>query len=48
MDKYDIEKIKDYITAIWALAEKSNNEYTSAIVRLCMNIEELTFNWGLE
>lgn len=43
MSEKDIAKIENYLVAIRALAEKSNNEYTDSICQLIRDCELILY-----
>lgn len=43
MNEKDINKIENYLVAIRALAEKSNNEYTDSICQLIRDCEVIIY-----
>ena len=43
MNEKDLAKIENYLVAIRALAEKSNNEYTDSILQLIRDCELIIY-----
>lgn len=43
MSEKEIAKIENYLVAIRALAEKSNNEYTDSILQLIRDCETILY-----
>lgn len=43
MNEKDLAKIENYLVAIRALAEKSNNEYTDSICQLIRDCELIIY-----
>ena len=43
MSEKEIAKIENYLIAIRALAEKSNNEYTDSILQLIRDCEAILY-----
>jgi hypothetical protein len=43
MNEKDLAKIENYLVAIRALAEKSNNEYTDSICQLIRDCEAIIY-----
>ena len=43
MSEKEIAKIENYLVAIRALAEKSNNEYTDSILQLIRDCESILY-----
>ena len=43
MSEKDLAKIENYLVAIRALAEKSNNEYTDSILQLIRDCELILY-----
>jgi hypothetical protein len=43
MSEKDLAKIENYLVAIRALAEKSNNEYTDSICQLIRDCEAIIY-----
>ena len=43
LSKIEVSKIENYLVAIRALAEKSNNEYTESILQLVRDCEAIIY-----
>lgn len=43
LSKIEVSKMKNYLIAIMAMAEKSNNEYTESICQLVRDCEAIIY-----
>ena len=43
LSKIEVSKMKNYLIAIMAMAEKSNNEYTESILQLIRDYEAILY-----